>query len=87
MNVMVPIMIPNEMHEWVETQIKSGRFESRHQYISKLIKNDQEETNINRILFFIKLALLQEEQNGQTLSVDEVIKKEIKKLAKQDFKL
>jgi Arc/MetJ-type ribon-helix-helix transcriptional regulator len=80
------VVIPAEMYDWVDAQIKNGRFTSPNQYIKDLIKNDQVETNISRILFFIKLALIEEEINGEkTLNVDEIIKREIKKLARSSY--
>lgn len=79
------ILIPNEMHDWVETQIKNGNFESPNHYVRKLIRNDQAEKNISRLLLFIQLALLQEESNGEPMNVDEVISREIKKLAKTKY--
>lgn len=79
------ILIPDEMHDWIETQIEKGRIKSPNQYVRDLIKHDQADTTINRIVLFIRLALIEEEWKGATLSVDEVIKREITKLAIKGF--
>ncbi len=38
----ITLSLPDQMQEWVEAQIKSGRYSSSSDYISDLIRKDQE---------------------------------------------
>ena len=79
------ILIPNEMHDWVETQIKYGGYASPNHYIRNLIRNDQAEKNISRLLLLINLALTKEQKKRESFNVDEVIHREIRKLARTKY--
>lgn len=64
------ISLPEEMREWVEEQVKTGRYANASDYIRDLIRHNQDDTDA------IRMALIEGEQSGQSDdSVSDVIRK------------
>lgn len=65
------IVIPDEMREWVDKQIASGRYANASDYIRDLIRDNQTTSEA------IKLALIEGEQSGDSdLTLDDIIEME-----------
>ena len=64
------ISLPEEMREWVEEQVKTGRYANASDYIRDLIRHNQDATDA------IRMALIEGEQSGQSDdSVSDVVRK------------
>ncbi len=69
------ISIPDEMREWVETQIKSGSYANASDYLRDLIRHNQSEVEA------IRLALIEGEQSGvSNMTIGKIINKAKRKL-------
>ena len=65
------IFLPNEMRQWIDSQVSSGRYANASDYIRDLIRNDLASTDL------IKLALIGGEQSGESkLSIKDIIESE-----------
>lgn len=65
------ISLPNEMSQWIDSQVSSGRYANASDYIRDLIRNDLASTDL------IKLALIEGEQSGESkLSIKDIIESE-----------
>ena len=65
------ISLPNEMSQWIDSQVSSGRYATASDYIRDLIRNDLASTDL------IKLALIEGEQSGESkLSIKDIIESE-----------
>jgi antitoxin ParD1/3/4 len=68
------ISLPDEMREWIESQVASGRYANASDYIRDLIRNNQATTDI------IRLALIEGEQSGESdRTVSDIIATEKKR--------
>ncbi len=68
------ISLPDEMREWIESQVASGRYANASDYIRDLIRNNQATTDV------IRLALIEGEQSGESdRTVSEIIAAEKKR--------
>ena len=54
------ISLPDEMREWIESQVASGRYANASDYIRDLIRSNQATTDV------IRLALIEGEQSGES---------------------
>ena len=62
------ISLPDEMRQWIESQVASGRYANASDYIRDLIRNNQSTTDL------IRLALIEGEQSGESArSVSDII--------------
>lgn len=67
------ISIPDEMRQWIDTQVNSGRYANASDYIRDLIRNNLTTTDL------IRLALIEGEQSGESkFTIKEIIKSEKK---------
>ena len=65
------ISIPDEMRNWIDSQVESGRYANASDYLRDLIRNNQASTDL------IRLALIEGEQSGVSkLSVKDIIESE-----------
>jgi len=65
------ISLPDEMHQWIDSQVHSGRYVNASDYIRDLIRDNLTQTDL------IKLALIEGEQSGESsLSVQDIIQSE-----------
>ncbi len=65
------ISLPDEMRQWIDTQVASGRYANASDYIRDLIRNNQSTTDL------IRLALIEGEQSGESpRSVADIINAE-----------
>ena len=65
------ISLPDEMRQWIETQVASGRYANASDYIRDLIRTNQSTTDL------IRLALIEGEQSGESpRSVSDIIASE-----------
>lgn len=65
------ISITEDMRQWVDQQIASGRYANASDYIRDLIRTNQSTTDA------IRLALIEGEQSGDSeLTVDDIIEME-----------
>ena len=68
------ISLPDEMREWIESQLASGRYANASDYIRDLIRTNQATTDI------IRLALIEGEQSGESeRTVSDIIAAERKR--------
>ncbi len=68
------ISLPDEMREWIESQVASGRYANASDYIRDLIRTNQATTDI------IRLALIEGEQSGESeRTVSDIIAAERKR--------
>lgn len=69
------ISIPDEMRDWVEAQVKSGKYANASDYMRDLIRHNQTEAEL------VRLALIEGEQSGVSdLNINKIIKKAKRKL-------
>jgi antitoxin ParD1/3/4 len=69
------ISIPDEMRDWVEAQVKTGRYTNASDYFRDLIRRNQGEVEM------IRMALIEGEQSGVSkATVGEVIRRTRSKL-------
>ena len=62
------ISVPNEMREWIDAQVKSGRYVNASDYLRDLIRNNQAAADL------VRLALIEGEQSGESeLTIKEII--------------
>ena len=54
------ISIPDEMRQWIDTQVNSSRYANTSDYIRDLIRNNLATTDL------IRLALIEGEQSGDS---------------------
>jgi antitoxin ParD1/3/4 len=54
------ISLPDEMRQWIDTQVASGRYANASDYIRDLIRSNQSTTDL------IRLALIEGEQSGES---------------------
>lgn len=65
------ISITEDMREWVDKQVNSGRYANASDYLRDLIRTNQSATDA------IRLALIEGEQSGESaLSIDDIIEME-----------
>jgi len=65
------ISITEDMREWVDQQVNSGRYANASDYLRDLIRTNQSATDA------IRLALIEGEQSGEsTLNIDDIIEME-----------
>lgn len=65
------ISITEDMREWVDQQVNSGRYANASDYLRDLIRTNQSVTDA------IRLALIEGEQSGEsTLNIDDIIEME-----------
>lgn len=65
------ISLPDEMRQWIDSQVSSGRYANASDYVRDLIRNNQASTDL------IKLALIAGEQSGESkLSIKDIIESE-----------
>lgn len=65
------ISITEDMREWVDQQVSSGRYANASDYMRDLIRTNQSATDA------IRLALIEGEQSGESaLSIDDIIEME-----------
>lgn len=65
------ISITDDMREWVDQQVNSGRYANASDYLRDLIRTNQSATDA------IRLALIEGEQSGESaLSIDDIIEME-----------
>ncbi len=65
------ISLPDEMRQWINRQVSSGRYANASDYIRDLIRDNLTRTDM------INLALIEGEQSGESsLSIQEIIKSE-----------
>lgn len=65
------ISITEDMREWVDQQVNSGRYANASDYLRDLIRTNQSATDA------IRLALIEGEQSGESaLSIDDIIEME-----------
>ena len=65
------ISLPNEMRDWIDSQIKSGRYANASDYIRDLIRSNHTSTDL------IRLALIEGEQSGESkCSIKDIIQSE-----------
>jgi len=71
------ISLPDEMRQWIETQIASGRYANASDYIRDLIRTNQSTTDL------IRLALIEGEQSGESSrSIADIIAAEQARLSR-----
>lgn len=65
------ISITEDMRQWVDLQVATGRYENASDYIRDLIRNNQSTAD------YIRLMLIEGEQSGTSnLSIDDIIEME-----------
>lgn len=65
------ISITEDMREWVDRQVSSGRYANASDYMRDLIRTNQSAADA------IRLALIEGEQSGESsLSIDDIIEME-----------
>jgi len=65
------ISITEDMREWVDQQVSSGRYANASDYMRDLIRTNQAAADA------IRLALIEGEQSGESaLSIDDIIEME-----------
>lgn len=65
------ISLPNEMRDWIDSQIKSGRYANASDYIRDLIRSNHTSTDL------IRLALIEGEQSGESkYTIKDIIQSE-----------
>ncbi len=65
------ISITEDMREWVDQQVNSGRYANASDYMRDLIRTNQSAADA------IRLALIEGEQSGESaLSIDDIIEME-----------
>ena len=65
------ISLPEEMRQWIDSQVSSGRYANASDYVRDLIRNNLVTTDL------IKLALIEGEQSGESkLSIKDIIESE-----------
>ena len=71
------ISLPDEMRQWIETQVASGRYANTSDYIRDLIRTNQSTTDL------IRLALIEGEQSGESSrSITDIIAAEQARLSR-----
>jgi antitoxin ParD1/3/4 len=66
--VTLTISIPDQLKDWVDERVKSGRFSTADDYLRELIRQDQEQREA------LVNALIEGEQSGiSTRTVSEII--------------
>jgi antitoxin ParD1/3/4 len=67
------ISIPDEMRQWIDSQVASGRYANASDYIRDLIRDNLTRNDL------IKMALIEGEQSGESsLSIQDIIQSEKK---------
>lgn len=67
------ISIPDEMRQWIDSQVGSGRYANASDYIRDLIRDNLTRNDL------IKMALIEGEQSGESsLSIQDIIQSEKK---------
>ena len=67
------ISIPDEMRQWIDSQVHSGRYANASDYIRDLIRDNLTRNDL------IKMALIEGEQSGESsLSIQDIIESEKK---------
>ena len=67
------ISIPDEMRQWIDSQVHSGRYANASDYIRDLIRDNLTRNDL------IKMALIEGEQSGESsLNIQDIIKSEKK---------
>lgn len=65
------ISLPDEMRDWIDSQISSGRYANASDYMRDLIRRNQSSTDL------IRLALIEGEQSGESkATVKDIIQSE-----------
>ena len=65
------ISLPDEMRDWIDSQINSGRYANASDYMRDLIRNNQSSTDL------IRLALIEGEQSGESkATIKDIIQSE-----------
>lgn len=65
------ISIPDEMRQWIDSQVGSGRYANASDYIRDLIRDNLTRNDL------IKMALIEGEQRGESsLSIQDIIQSE-----------
>jgi len=65
------ISLPDEMRQWIDSQVRSGRYANASDYIRDLIRDNLTRTDL------IKLALIEGEQSGESaLNIQGIIQSE-----------
>jgi len=67
------ISIPDEMRQWIDSQVGSGRYANASDYIRDLIRDNLTRNDL------IKMALIEGEQSGDSsLNIQDIIQSEKK---------
>lgn len=65
------ISIPDEMRQWIDSQVHSGRYANASDYIRDLIRDNLTRNDL------IKMALIEGEQSGESsMSIQDIIQSE-----------
>ena len=65
------ISLPDEMRDWIDNQISSGRYANASDYIRDLIRSNHTSTDL------IRLALIEGEQSGESkATIKDIIQSE-----------
>ena len=65
------ISLPDEMRDWIDSQISSGRYANASDYIRDLIRSNHTSTDL------IRLALIEGEQSGESkATIKDIIQSE-----------
>ena len=54
------ISLPDEMRQWIDSQVRSGRYANASDYIRDLIRSNHTSTEL------VRLALIEGEQSGES---------------------
>jgi antitoxin ParD1/3/4 len=70
------ISLPDEMRQWIDSQVSSGRYANASDYVRDLIRENLSRNEL------IKLALIEGEQSGESaVNIQDIIKSENQSLS------